>query len=937
MIKDRTSIPEAASAAFADAPFRRIHPQLPVFRMESREGCIFYTPGRFAALELDDADKLEQSWKKELPLVDPFLNHLSGWILEQAQNTVASWKMQCEMTFAPECLTVHLGDACNLACSYCFTMPRTKPLLPLAVDEAAVRAAARLVAETCAREQKPFTLILTGGGEPALHWKELVHTVDITRAAAREHNIQWFGYIATNGVMPLDHARWLGKNMNRVGLSCDGPPDIQNSQRPLSGGSATARMIEQTAKAIRAEGASLEARATVTPGTLHRLADIVTYLHGVLDIRSIRLEPVFKNPDGNFAPRDAAVFVKHFLSARDLAESLGCSLFVSGVRPDEIHGSYCDIFINVLRLLPDGTASACFLSPVSSTGNGRALQIGYYDASSGKFVLQDDKIETFRKKAFQINGECAQCINAYHCDRSCPGECFLMESRGSEPCTGSKNEEAQFRCRTWRLLSEAWIRRAVDDATENDSGQLPPIHLPITGRESIGSLLADLPADINVDAVHDQWWKARQYYLLENRTMPSPVWARRGFEHDGATAWRHLRQAAENASANTPFACYIHIPFCGGRCGFCDCYTLHPGGRMAHLEARYLEALIAEMDAWAGISALAQRPVSTVHFGGGTPNCLRAASLERLVRHFQSRFNTTPQTEWGLESTSRLLTADHLRQLRLLGFTRLHVGVQTLEEPLRRLIGRREASDVVARRIKEARDAGFITSVDLICGLPGQTADGFLKSVERLLALGIHGASLYRLNVSARNRRFLKTAAGFSPDALADYVLFHAAHQLFVKSGYRKNHFCHFSLPPDQNLYYTHAARGEDLLALGASSDGLFDGYRYRHPLYKPYVDGNRDGSPSLQGGVMETPLERMARNATVELMCGAIRKSTLAESGAESLAVRWLQAGLVEEDGDDPVFFLTASGSWLVNDMICEVEKASSLLCSREQGISPP
>jgi coproporphyrinogen III oxidase-like Fe-S oxidoreductase len=404
--------------------------------------------------------------------------------------------------------------------------------------------------------------------------------------------------------------------------------------------------------------------------------------------------------------------------------------------------------------------------------------------------------------------------------------------------------------------------------------------------------------------------------------MPSPIWAERGFEHNGAEAWQWVVQHISQNSNHDPMSIYIHVPFCDRRCKFCDCYSMPLGRRNRRAkEEQYLQTLLAEMEAWSHLPLLHHRPITTVHFGGGTPNCLSPDVFERIINQCQQCFHITPETERALESTSSLLTEEHLAQLIDWGFIRLHVGVQTLEEPLREAIGRREKADVVVQRLSHAITMGFITSVDVIYGLLGQTLDGLLSTLERLLDIGIHGVSLYQLNISTRNRRFLEKQKGFNRDALYDYVLFQVADQYLIRAGYHKNHFTHFAWSEDRNLYYNHAKRGEDLLALGTTADGVFGYYHYRHPEYAQYMTGVQPDIPVLEGGVRETALEQHLRPSVTALMTGGITRIILQQIEAKPLLENWLESSLLKEEPETDSFILTANGSWLVNDMIAELK----------------
>jgi coproporphyrinogen III oxidase-like Fe-S oxidoreductase len=407
--------------------------------------------------------------------------------------------------------------------------------------------------------------------------------------------------------------------------------------------------------------------------------------------------------------------------------------------------------------------------------------------------------------------------------------------------------------------------------------------------------------------------------------MPRPVWAKRGFDHDGAEAWRMLCGEVLGPAENTPLSIYLHVPFCDRRCGYCDCHSISMPRRDRQREADYCRILLEEIDAWAGQGSWENRPVTTVHFGGGTPNYLSRDLFSGIVSGLRRRFGMTAGTEWALETTGSLLTGEHLSELKDLGIGRLHVGVQTLEEGLRRKCGRRQSVPEALRTLTQVLEMGFITSVDVIYGLPGQTLPVFLDSLQRLVDVGVHGFSLYRLNVSARNRRFVQRHGKGTRDHLSDYLLLQGGELLLRSSGYGKTHFTHYALAEDRNLYFTHPMRGEDLLAIGASADGFFGPYHYRHPDYEGYVSAGCGARGVLEGGLFESEREQSLRPAVASLMAGSIREGLLREMGEERLLDGWLECALLERQGDPGSFSLTANGSWFIDDMLDDLMKASS------------
>ena len=124
------------------------------------------------------------------------------------------------------------------ALRYCFAeaAPGRGPRL----DPAAIRAGARLVAENCRARGLPMTLVCHGGGEPALHLEPLAEALALVETIAAERDVPLFRTISTNGALPAATAEWIARRFDRVGLSCDGPPDVQASQRPVWGGGDSA-------------------------------------------------------------------------------------------------------------------------------------------------------------------------------------------------------------------------------------------------------------------------------------------------------------------------------------------------------------------------------------------------------------------------------------------------------------------------------------------------------------------------------------------------------------------------------------------------------------------------------------------------------------------------------------------------------------------------
>jgi coproporphyrinogen III oxidase-like Fe-S oxidoreductase len=415
-------------------------------------------------------------------------------------------------------------------------------------------------------------------------------------------------------------------------------------------------------------------------------------------------------------------------------------------------------------------------------------------------------------------------------------------------------------------------------------------------------------------------------YLVERRGLPIPIWAAHGLPDDAARAWEALQLELQSSPGERPISIYAHIPFCESRCPFCDCYTFAVRRHRDTLADAYTDSLIAEIDLWAEQGNLAKRPVTTVHLGGGTPMMLGRQNLERLTSAIRGNFNIDLNTEWALETTTSSLNEDTYTLLHQLGFRRLHIGVQSLQDDVRQAIGRREDASHAISRINNALVLGWIVSVDIIIGLPFQTPECLLNDLDRLMEAGVEGFSIYELQQSRINRQFVKkfsldrTPAGFR------YLLFQLAFQHLLEQGFSANVFNHLARGRDRNLYFTFPRRGEDLLAVGAIADGVFGNYHYRHPVYLPYIRGIKNDMPPLQGGLRRSDREDKLHTLEVQIMGGRIFftlfNQILGEESAAALFKRWLSYQMIEETGDEG-FILTATGAWFTGQLLQETRSS--------------
>ncbi|MBN1542629.1 radical SAM protein, partial [candidate division KSB1 bacterium] len=310
----------------------RLHSTLPIYYFSLRSHDVVYVPGQMLLTTKKERVALSRYWYEGEP--EHGIVQLAERLQNRAQDVLQRWRKHFEKPFSPECVTIYLSNRCNLACPYCYATAGLEssaalPVISLPIVEKAVSYAA----EACAAAGRPLYLALHGGGEPTVHWRLLQQILASSRVMTGKVGVDLHTYIATNGVLSAEKARWLAKNFDQIGLSCDGPPAIQNRQRPQSDGSETAALVERTAAILNQAGKRLEIRATITPESLARMDDVVRYAREKLGAVSLRFEPVYAVRNRNhsaFRVEQAEEFVGRFLSAQKLGRELSCEVKYSG-------------------------------------------------------------------------------------------------------------------------------------------------------------------------------------------------------------------------------------------------------------------------------------------------------------------------------------------------------------------------------------------------------------------------------------------------------------------------------------------------------------------------------------------------------------------------------------------------------------------------------
>jgi oxygen-independent coproporphyrinogen-3 oxidase len=263
-----------------------------------------------------------------------------------------------------------------------------------------------------------------------------------------------------------------------------------------------------------------------------------------------------------------------------------------------------------------------------------------------------------------------------------------------------------------------------------------------------------------------------------------------------------------------PLGIYISVPFCRTKCSYCN-FASDVFSRAVF--ERYVDRVCADIENAPRVAAemggQMERPVDSIYLGGGTPTVLETAQLERVFRAVRSHFEVQPAAEVTVECAPGTLTDAMLQSLLRCGVNRVSLGVQSFVDQEAAAVGRLHKRAIVLEDIARLRSAGIANiNIDLIAGLPHQTAESWDFSLAETIATGAGHVSVYMLEVDEDSRLGSELLAGgtryhahFVPneEAMADFYL--AACDQLASAGiaqYEISNFARQGFESRHNLKY---------------------------------------------------------------------------------------------------------------------------------------
>ncbi len=337
---------------------------------------------------------------------------------------------------------------------------------------------------------------------------------------------------------------------------------------------------------------------------------------------------------------------------------------------------------------------------------------------------------------------------------------------------------------------------------------------------------------------------------------------------------------ASNKEGIRNLSFYIHVPFCPQLCHYCACNAYSMEGKAA--VERYMQAVLQELEMVC--SKLDKtRPITQIHYGGGTPTAIPLHYLAKINVRLMSLFPLADGAEIAIECHPGYLSLSGWQELIDAGFNRFSLGVQDFSEEVLKAVNRRPSRERYEDIFAILRKAGVSINLDLIYGLPRQTVESFSENIRRAIELGPDRLVTF----SYAHVPWVKPAQNILaqmglPTQEQKTKMFSVAKELLSSKGYKSVGLDHFVKPDDalwiaqeekmlhRNFqgYCTRATTGQ-VYAFGVTAiSQLSSAFAQNTKSIPDYVETVEAGHIPIERGYRLNPSEQIAAEAIASIMC---------------------------------------------------------------------
>src|ERR1035438_7907150 len=308
-----------------------------------------------------------------------------------------------------------------------------------------------------------------------------------------------------------------------------------------------------------------------------------------------------------------------------------------------------------------------------------------------------------------------------------------------------------------------------------------------------------------------------------------------------------------------PLGLYLSVPFCKTKCSYCN-FASDVFSKSAY--ENYVSRLLEDIDSSSHLAAqlgcdigsAAEDIADSIYLGGGTPSILDASQLIRIFAAVRAQFSLTRDAEITVECAPGTLTPALIETLLQCGVNRVSLGVQSFVDQEAQSVGRLHKRSTVLEEIGRLRAAGLANiNIDLIAGLPHQTAESWAFSLSETIATGVPHASVYMLEVDEDSRLGRELIAGgaryhahFVPDEDATADFYQQACEMLASAGIAQYEISNFARTAMQSRHNSKYWTREPYLGFGVDAPSLLDLVGGRPP---PPAQAERSSAPARAHG----------------------------------------------------------------------------------------
>lgn len=352
---------------------------------------------------------------------------------------------------------------------------------------------------------------------------------------------------------------------------------------------------------------------------------------------------------------------------------------------------------------------------------------------------------------------------------------------------------------------------------------------------------------------------------------------------------------------------YVHIPFCKKRCLYCDFFST----TLLEQREAYIEAVLQEIQAR---KEEAHEPIRTIYIGGGTPSTLAARHIQRIIE----AIGTQDAIEITMEMNPGDASEEYIRALKAAGINRLSIGIQSFQDGLLQLIGRRHNAAQAKAAVRMAQEAGITNiSIDLMYALPTQTIAQWEQDITTALSLGVQHISSYGLmyEEGTRMTKMIEDGTLTPIDEDTENTMYDVLCDRLQAAGFVHYEVSNFALPGYESKHNSAYWNGTPYIGIGAGAHSYIGDIRsWNADELAAYIRGIKEGS-----WVREQEVLGEKERYNERIMLGLRTRQGVPRQIIRRDPQPFIKAGLLRETSDGHIV-ATQEGIHILNRIIGEL-----------------